>query len=479
MNLIVGSLILLCLFGSEFLGSQVADDVGARLWAVLAVVLVVPGLAFFQTHILLRKMRNEDLDQRGKQSLCRRMTATHAIAWLSASVAIIWAIRWQDVVRGNWSLDRWPLVDELMILAPIVFSMVASWAIFYELQVAIQDDDKADKDTTNDNLAGKWRHWFAKMRRQFQPRLGFISIRFRLYFLLILIPVSVFVSIRDCAGIISSLPEPAAMYLCIIGLAIMIVVFPLLTLLIWKTAKIEDIDLQRDLSEICDEQHLNVMAIRVWKTGDQIVNAAVAGVFPWLRVILLSDGLMNLFQRKEIEAVVRHEAGHIRLWHLPTRLVFLILPLVALAICDSGSNGITPSQLLSGPIWVAAIPILAFAAYFLLTTRWLSHQMEHEADMYSIQGPGSNVDVSPKLASICPDRADGMRDALLRLAAICPELYERNSFLHPSIRCRIEFIDRILEFPESGNQFRKSFARRRLVMALLLIVASVSLIVLV
>ena len=140
MNLIVGLLILVCLAGSEFVSPRPVDDVWLRLLAVLVTVAMVPGLAFFQTVVLIKKMRILPISFEGKQLMCRRMTLSHTLVWLSASLAIIWAIRWQDVVRGTWALDRWPLIDECLILLPMTVSLVASWLAFYELQAALSED---------------------------------------------------------------------------------------------------------------------------------------------------------------------------------------------------------------------------------------------------------------------------------------------------------------------------------------------------
>jgi Zn-dependent protease with chaperone function len=465
MNLIVGLLILSCLVGSELVGSQAADDVWLRLSAVIAAVAAIPCLAYFQTRILLGKFRQQELGFESKQSLCRRMTATHSIAWLSAGLALVWAIRWQDVVRGNWQLDHWPLLDELVILAPIVFSMVASWAIFYELQLAI-DETEPDGDE-REAYSTTWRT-VSKFWSDLRPRIGFVSIRFRLYFLLILIPVSVFVVIRDCSAYLPTVSAEWAAYIALPVLLGLVVLFPFLTMLIWKTEQIDDPELQAHLRQVSHDHSLNVWAIRVWKTGDQIVNAAVAGVLPKFRVILMSDGLLKLFPQKEIEAVIRHEAGHIRLWHLPIRLFFLVLPLVGLGLLDSRlSQG---ANLPENWLWVA-IPTSGYLVYFVIITRWLSHQMEFEADMYSIEVASSSRMLTLQEV-ICPNRSDDMRGALLRLAAISPEQYEKNGLFHPSLRRRIEFIDQVMASPARGRKFRKAFARRRWMIGVTLVVVT-------
>ena len=234
MNLLAGILILLCLAGSEINGFEVADDVWIRLLAIAATSLMVPGMAFFQTAVLMPKMRSQSLSFDDKRSLCRRMTTCHSVVWLSASLAIIWALRWQDVVRGNWQMNQWPLIDELMILAPVVFSMVASWAIFYELQAAMLKTARPEAKRSNNTA----RFRLTKIRQTLRPRLEFVSIRFRVYFLLALLPICLFVLTRDLVTISVELPEYVATLIFIMGSATALLFFQLLILTIWKTSTI-------------------------------------------------------------------------------------------------------------------------------------------------------------------------------------------------------------------------------------------------
>ena len=240
----------------------------------------------------------------------------------------------------------------------------------------------------------------------------------------------------------------------------MMVGLPFLILLIWKTSPIQPKQLRNNLISICQQNRLRVFDVRRWDTGDQVVNAVVAGMLPRFRLILLSDGLLNHFKINEIQAVLRHEAGHIRLWHLPTRMVFLILPLLAMAfcdwsICDSQEFWVRPATTADVLCWLEpqkVLTVCTMALYVFLTTRWLSHQIEFEADIYAIQNDSQHP-INPAQAgnaravpSISPDRANDMQNALWRLAAISPGELDRCTFFHPSIRQRIDFIERVKGF---------------------------------
>ncbi|MCH1555791.1 MAG: hypothetical protein L7T26_06140, partial [Pseudomonadales bacterium] len=143
MNLIVGAVIVLTLLGSELTGAQPVKH--EQLWLTLFMVgvlaILVPGLAVFQTYFVSIQSPLNQVDVKHRDQVIARLSACHTAVWLSASLATVWAIRWQDVVRGTWQLDRWPLLDELFILLPVVFSLFTSWIIFSDLTGKISKSD--------------------------------------------------------------------------------------------------------------------------------------------------------------------------------------------------------------------------------------------------------------------------------------------------------------------------------------------------
>ena len=456
MNLLIGLVILLCLVCSELHAVEAVNDLSLRLLMVAVVSLTVPGLALFQMLLVSQRLRDQDVPEVQKQSIIRRLSVCHSAVWLSASLAIIYAVRWQDIVRGNWTLDRWPLLDELFILAPVVLSLVASWAIFYEIQHTSESGRERQRVFDFNNL---------------RKRIGFVSIRIRVYFLMVLIPISLAVLARDIAPWTNNLsPVASTIFYSISGL-IVIAGFPFLLLLIWKNERVGDVSLRQELVGLCKHHRLYVYDVRIWKTGHRIVNALVAGIIPGFRVILLSDSLVKLFPKNELLAVVRHESGHLRLWHLPLRISFIVLPLIALTIDEanpvgflSGIESLTAQLNLpsgSGLVLVA----VTYTLYLLVNLTWLSHQMEFEADIFACQFD-SNPDGSATTDSQC---AGDMCDALLRLASITPNQFDRQTLMHPSIEARILLIKEIQDSPEKAERFRTSFARRRRIVLAILV----------
>ena len=461
MNLLIGLVILLCLACSELQAAEVASDLWTRLIFVALVTLSVPGLALVQTMIASKRIRSTELKFDQRDSMLRRLSVCHSAVWLTASLAIVWAVRWQDVVRGNWNLDQWPVLDEAIILAPIVLSLVASWAIFYEIQHAIAGADNSQADAK------------PKIPQLRQSRSAFVSIRFRVYFLMVLVPVALVVLVKDVGPWVGSLSSPVQWGIYAAVLLAMTAGFPFLLTWMWKTSRIQDASLKSELLRTSELHKLQVHDICVWKTDNQIVNALVAGIIPRFRVILLSDVLIKCFPKHELLAILRHEAGHLRLWHLPTRIGFAVLPLLALAIDERNAHGAIfgIEAILTGnglPRGIGLALLMAtYAAYAYFGLSWLSHQMEFEADIYACQDDNNSASSEPRKVSI--EYASDMSDALLRLAAVNPEQIEKASLLHPSIGSRLKMIQAISSNPQRAVAFTKSFARRRRIIFLILI----------
>ncbi|MDG1873794.1 MAG: hypothetical protein P8J27_07770, partial [Mariniblastus sp.] len=104
MNLLIAFVILLCLACSEIFVAEAATDLWIRILLVGLISISVPGLALFQTLVISKRLRNSPMLNKQREDLLKRLSICHSAVWLTASLAIIWAIRWQDVVRGNWEL---------------------------------------------------------------------------------------------------------------------------------------------------------------------------------------------------------------------------------------------------------------------------------------------------------------------------------------------------------------------------------------
>ena len=197
MNLVIAIVIVLCLVTCEFSSPEPVQDVWTHVWAMMITALIVPGLAAFQTFVVTRRIRTFEMDYETCQTIIKRLSIAHSAVWLAASLAIVCATEWQNVVRDNWQLDRWPLIDEAVIVMPILLSLVASWAIFFEIHRTFhaRSSPATANSTDKAQTASGAVRFFTRLVDS--KRLRYVSIRFRVYCGLVLIPVGVMVFIRD------------------------------------------------------------------------------------------------------------------------------------------------------------------------------------------------------------------------------------------------------------------------------------------
>lgn len=436
MNLVISFVILLCLAGSEFSNSNPADDLPLRLACIAIIAALVPGLAFVQTTLIARGLRSQDADNAGFERLCNRVNSCHLAVWLAASIAIIYLFRWHDVVRHNWFLDRFVLVDELLILAPIIFSLVASWFVFSQLPQAWEQRKQKYK-VASANTANRHR-W------------NFVWLRIRLYLLVIALPVCVVVTISDLTPTLARLSPSALATIAIAFTASLALATQLLASLPWNAHEAtEATRLAFQIETANDRRPPN---LRIWNTGNQIVNASAVGMLPWLKQIWISDRLQKLFPSPELQAIIRHELAHLRHRHVAIRTLLLLLPLAVW----SGLGWLLHDDLtLVDPI-AAYCEISPFAAslclsflygiYSLAILRIVSHAFEYQADLIA-----SCRIHDRRNYRVCPERLKATRTALERLAICMPGNANKETIFHPSLFARINRLDWYLDRKQQVN----------------------------
>ena len=458
MNLLIAFVILLCLGISEVRAPELALHLGQRLTLLTLIALLVPGAAIFQTAIIGRRFRNQTVDEVARQRILNRLSISHSAVWLAASLAIVWGLRWPDIIRVNWHYDRWPLIDDLLILAPILISLFFSWAIFYDVKRLLDRKVDASSDYTE-----TW-----SFRLDLKERFQFVGLRFRVYVLMSLIPILATLLVRDAAKFAEQLPAALQSLTFLVGGMLVIATFPLLMLLTWKHGPIENLELRRQLTACCRRLKLGVWTIRAWHTGSQIINAVVAGIMPGLRIIVISDAMLEQFPPRELVAVVRHEAGHIRMSHMPIRMFFLLFPLILAAIDQANGASIANAVMrqLESLNFTSTHAIIAsaaaYVAYLLPMLTWLSRQMEFEADWFSVmseQGADRTfIRHEPQREDLA--EYDSMTLAIARLAAHSPAQFERRTLMHPSLKERMWRTSRLADNRISPEQLARVTSRR-------------------
>ena len=442
MNFVVGFVILFCLFCSEYSAVGSAGHLRERIGGIVLLTCLVPALAMLQTFMVSRRVQLQEFDEANWDKLCRRISSCHTAVWLAASVATIYAFRWHDVVRAEWGLEKFVLVDEILILGPVLLSLLASWAVFYDLKPERPTTLPVPLSHTTESIS-----WFRKLQAWLlcPGRREFVSIRFRLYVLVLMVPLLLAVAINDLAPVVmrfGSIVTSALMFGSVVSI---LALLPTLAGLPWKLAAPSD-DVGEVIRQELSQFKLIKPKVRVWDTNNQIINAAAVGMVPWFRQLWISDRLISLFPETELRAIVRHEVAHLELGHAAIRSALLLMPVVMVSLVgwlrwnDPAAVGMIASCLGESVLQVTAVMSILYLIYATIVLRTLSHAFEFEADLIAcckLRDELGDVGEQTRLR-ICEQRWMGMQAAIERLAICMPSQVDKKSILHPSLRARMK-----------------------------------------
>ncbi len=242
----------------------------------------------------------------------------------------------------------------------------------------------------------------------------------------ILVPVFAIFLATDLIGWLNLFDKnaSAAAVASVAGLVSIPVLVPLAVKLLWRTRRPDDEE-QVWIGDVLRTASVAPVPVRIWLTGMKSSNALVAGFFPGMRTMLISDRLLRDLSRPEVAMVILHELAHVRRGHIWIRMLAMAPSwLAAWAI----SATLTPSPLVSVATNLVAIGLT------LVTLRLVAHATEHDADRWacvmSMRLP-AGFDPPETMASA----AERYSDALCTVTG-SDQANDRASWLHPSVRQR-------------------------------------------
>jgi STE24 endopeptidase len=339
---------------------------------------------------------------------CQQVMALLIAGLLLASMLLT---RWPTIVRLIWGCSRYPLLYELVVLAPFIANLSIFWAAIYPVETALRDTwpatsaesshDANQVDSSDD--AGK------------RSILIYLADRFRHQVLIVAAPMLVIVfakhytdAYKDKLTRLTTLPWAADALLGLASLGVL-VVSPVILSAIWSTQRLPAGPLRERFVRTCERIGLKYREILLWRTHGMAVNAAVMGFVPPLRYILVSDALLDTLQEDEVEAVFGHEAGHVHHWHLQ---FFGLFALVSMYL--AGGLFIVVQTWVRDPALLEIVALGALMLVWLFGFGWLSRKFERQADLYGVRC------VTPDITHCtewCPVHGDNKRGGLCVSAA--------------------------------------------------------------
>ncbi|MFN9124421.1 MAG: M48 family metallopeptidase [bacterium] len=253
-------------------------------------------------------------------------------------------------------------------------------------------------------------------------------------------------------------------------LAVPLIIPPLLGLTRLPAGELRD-----DLEELAKGAGIGVREIWVWPTDGLVANAAVMGVFPRLRCVMLSDALVEGLPRQQVLAVMAHELGHVAHRHLAGMLpVILSCWWIGSLVGDPVAQGFYESLVRREGIDLAAAyaePIalardLAIAVFGLFAFGFVSRRFERQADTYAVR----LLSEREQSADATPAAVGAMTGALSMVAFLNHVPVERPSWRHGSIAWRQAYLRSLAGQPH-GRLPIDSLVRTLCVLALVAVLA--------
>ncbi len=426
------------------------------------------------------------VDRRGSTSPGARRRYGWLVRLVDGLILLSFAVaihegRWPAAVRAAFGGGDPILVDDALVLAPFLLSLVAAWWGLYPGERALRPG----------RTRGGLRRYLILSARQ---SLGLV------------LPVALAFDLgqdllqRAWPG---ADREPLVQVALIAGMGTGILLLaPALVRLTFPSQSLPAGPLRDRLERLARRCRFRCTDILVWDTGGTLVNAGVTGALPWFRYVLMTDAMVDLLDEREVEAVFGHEIGHVAHRHLPFFGLFFLGSLAVLAlVADAVATHLgAGSKLLAGltdPTAVqlaqGGVALLGVLAYFLVVFGFLSRRFERQADVFGCRAvscgrPGCpphadrgaradapardrhrDADTSDEL---CPVGIRIFANALSNVADLNGMAPKARSWRHGSIRRRIAFLEGLEGRPEAERRFQSRIVALRHGLAALLLLAA-------
>lgn len=217
--------------------------------------------------------------------------------------------------------------------------------------------------------------------------------------------------------------------------------FPPLVRWLWNCKPMEPGPMRAEIENFCRKQNFSA-EILYWPLFEgRVLTAAVMGIVPGFRYLLLTPALLSVLDREELESVLAHEIGHVKNAHLVLYiLLFFGFSLIAGALAE-----LLPYLILGSEwfYWLAArLPVspdglLAFLGalfflilmvlYFRFLFGYFLRNFERQADLYVFKAMGTSI---PLIRSF------------EKIASLSGNIRDQKSWHHFGIGERVDFLEK-------------------------------------
>lgn len=244
----------------------------------------------------------------------RRVRLGYHVASLGLYLAAILVLQWKSIVYST-ELGGWLFLNDVVVFLPLLAAELIGSALFTKIDAEL---DRATR-VLPDSDGASYSRWL-EFRSEHAPWLSATFLT---------LVISDVVSMLDPAWT----ERPAFALVGLTLLAFVALVFmPFLLRKLWSTHPLPAGPLRELLEGWARHERVGISQILVWKSPHRVANAAVTGLIPGLRYVLLSESLLESLGPFHLLGIFGHEIGHVRLRHIWTMFALMVLGLWALVL---------------------------------------------------------------------------------------------------------------------------------------------------
>ncbi len=442
---------------------------------VFGEIMVLAAAAIWTTRKTLKTLAQSPSDPNEAQYEHHYYSMILQLVMAGLFIANLILTGWPAFIRDQLGKGLTFGLLDLVVLSPFVVTLILVWMVQYPVDRAIREVALNPRLSHGHPVHPVWSLW------------QYLSFNIRYQLLTIAVPMALIIvgddiidnyrgAIREAAGGLLWASD------ALMGILVCVVFFfaPVMLRFIWNTQPLPAGELRSNLEGIAERMNLKYREILLWHSRGMVVNAAVMGIFPSVRYVLISDGLLESLSDKHIEAVFGHEAGHVNCRHIPYFIVFATLTMLIagglVEVLKWMSNRAFFGWLTFDIIQI--IVGLAVVGIWGVAFGWLSRRFEHQADMSGAESitPQPGQCDKPCLvhaaggrnptAALCATAAEEFAQALRRVAVLNGIPQNEKGWRHPSIRDRIDFLTGVSRDVLSWQRFMKSIKAVKLILVL-------------
>lgn len=345
-----------------------------------------------------------------------------SILALFVFAADLYVLKLENLFSGIKIFQLFPTAEAVLFLALFIFHLVIVWVCAWEVKKRAFPGSLTKKSFVLSNIS-------------------FSLPAFLPWFLLSLMADIIQILPFEKPKEFLSTPQGEIVYVLIFLFA-MAVFGPVLIQKMWGCTPLKQGRPRQRIENLCARAGLGYSDILQWNLfGGTMITAAVMGIVPKFRYILVTPALINNLTSDEIDAVISHEIGHVQKWHMYFYLFFFagyiaciyafFYPLLTMVYySDSAFKLISLTGIAekTADSFIFSLTIIVlFLVYFRYLFGFFMRNFERQADIhvYSLM-----------------DDAYYLITTFIKIAGFSTQSPEKPNWHHFSINDRINFLNK-------------------------------------